>query len=205
MENIFKYNKNEIGIDEAGRGPFFGPVCAGAVIWGDSPDCGIIKDSKKLSKKKRKEAYLWIINNIKNYGVGSCSSEEIDKYGILEATKIAMDRAIGNIPDKSLIEETTLLIDGIGWEKKEFKGGLFKIESVVKGDGKYKNIAAASILAKEEHDKMVDEICDNNKELSERYDLYNNKGYGTKKHIEGIKKYGLTSFHRQSFNINFKS
>jgi len=203
MENIFKYNKNEIGIDEAGRGPFFGPVCAGAVIWGDSPDCKIINDSKKLSKKKRRDAYQWIINNIKNYGVGSCSSEEIDKYGILEATKIAMDRAIANIPDKSLIEDTTLLIDGIGWEKKEFKGGLFKIESVVKGDAKYKNIAAASILAKEEHDKMVDEICDNNKELSERYDLYNNKGYGTKKHIEGIKKYGLTKFHRQSFNINY--
>lgn len=203
MENIFKYNKNEIGIDEAGRGPFFGPVCAGAVIWGDSPDCEIINDSKKLSKKKRRDAYQWIINNIKNYGVGSCSSEEIDKYGILEATKIAMDRAIANIPDKSLIEDTTLLIDGIGWEKKEFKGGIFKIESVVKGDTKYKNIAAASILAKEEHDKMVDEICDNNKELSERYDLYNNKGYGTKKHIEGIKKYGLTSFHRQSFNINY--
>ena len=203
MENIFKYNKNEIGIDEAGRGPFFGPVCAGAVIWGDSPDCKIINDSKKLSKKKRRDAYQWIINNIKNYGVGSCSSEEIDKYGILEATKIAMDRAIANIPDKSLIEDTTLLIDGIGWEKKEFKGGLFKIESVVKGDAKYKNIAAASILAKEEHDKMVDEICDNNKELSERYDLYNNKGYGTKKNIEGIKKYGLTKFHRQSFNINY--
>ena len=203
MENIFKYNKNEIGIDEAGRGPFFGPVCAGAVIWGDSPDCEIINDSKKLSKKKRRDAYQWIINNIKNYGVGSCSSEEIDKYGILEATKIAMDRAIANIPDKSLIEENNLLIDGIGWEKKEFKGGIFKIESVVKGDTKYKNIAAASILAKEEHDKMVDEICDNNKELSERYDLYNNKGYGTKKHIEGIKKYGLTKFHRQSFNINY--
>lgn len=203
MENIFKYNKNEIGIDEAGRGPFFGPVCAGAVIWGDSPDCEIINDSKKLSKKKRRDAYQWIINNIKNYGIGSCSSEEIDKYGILEATKIAMDRAIANIPDKSLVEETTLLIDGIGWEKKEFKGGIFKIESVVKGDAKYKNIAAASILAKEEHDKMVDEICDNNKELSERYDLYNNKGYGTKKHIEGIKKYGLTKFHRQSFNINY--
>ena len=203
MENIFKYNKNEIGIDEAGRGPFFGPVCAGAVIWGDSPDCEIINDSKKLSKKKRRDAYQWIINNIKNYGIGSCSSEEIDKYGILEATKIAMDRAITNIPDKSLVEETTLLIDGIGWEKKEFKGGIFKIESVVKGDAKYKNIAAASILAKEEHDKMVDEICDNNKELSERYDLYNNKGYGTKKHIEGIKKYGLTKFHRQSFNINY--
>lgn len=203
MENIFKYNKNEIGIDEAGRGPFFGPVCAGAVIWGDSPDCKIINDSKKLSKKKRRDAYQWIINNIKNYGVGSCSSEEIDKYGILEATKIAMDRAIANIPDKSLIEDTTLLIDGIGWEKKEFKGGIFKIESVVKGDAKYKNIAAASILAKEEHDKMVDKICDNNKELSERYDLYNNKGYGTKKHIEGIKKYGLTKFHRQSFNINY--
>ena len=74
MEN-FKQNKNEIGIDEAGRGPFFGPVYAGAVIWGDSPDCELIKDSKKLSSKKRKEAEIWIKNNIKHYGVRRAVNE----------------------------------------------------------------------------------------------------------------------------------
>ena len=96
MEN-FKQNKNEIGIDEAGRGPFFGPVYAGAVIWGDSPDCELINDSKKLSSKKRKEAEIWIKNNIKHYGVGFCSSQEIDEIGIINATQVAMERAINNI------------------------------------------------------------------------------------------------------------
>ncbi len=202
MEN-FKENKNEIGIDEAGRGPFFGPVYAGAVIWGDSSDCDLIKDSKKLSSKKRKEAELWIKNNIKHYGVGFCSSQEIDDLGIVNATQLAMERAISNIDTK--LEDTTLVIDGIGWEKRRFKINSNKpnIVSVIKGDAKYKNIAAASILAKEAHDRHITEMCIGNSDLVSKYDLINNKGYGTKKHIEGIKKYGLTEFHRQSFNIRY--
>jgi ribonuclease HII len=202
MEN-FKQNKNEIGIDEAGRGPFFGPVYAGAVIWGDSPDCELIKDSKKLSSKKRKEAEIWIKNNIKHYGVGFCSSQEIDQLGIVDATQLAMERAICNID--TILKDTTLVIDGIGWEQREFNinSNKLKITSVIKGDSKFKNIAAASILAKEAHDRQINEMCINDTELISRYDLINNKGYGTKKHIEGIKKYGLTEFHRQSFNINY--
>ena len=202
MEN-FKQNKNEIGIDEAGRGPFFGPVYAGAVIWGDSPDCELIKDSKKLSSKKRKEAEIWIKNNIKHYGVGFCSSQEIDEIGIINATQVAMERAINNID--TILKDTTLVIDGIGWEQREFNinSNKLKITSVIKGDSKFKNIAAASILAKEAHDRHITEMCINDTELISRYDLINNKGYGTKKHIEGIKKYGLTEFHRQSFNINY--
>jgi ribonuclease HII len=202
MEN-FKQNKNEIGIDEAGRGPFFGPVYAGAVIWGDSPDCELIKDSKKLSSKKRKEAEIWIKNNIKHYGVGFCSSQEIDEIGIINATQVAMERAINNID--TILKDTTLVIDGIGWEQREFNinSNKLKITSVIKGDSKFKNIAAASILAKEAHDRQINEMCINDTELISRYDLINNKGYGTKKHIEGIKKYGLTEFHRQSFNINY--
>jgi len=202
MEN-FKQNKNEIGIDEAGRGPFFGPVYAGAVIWGDSPDCELINDSKKLSSKKRKEAEIWIKNNIKHYGVGFCSSQEIDEIGIINATQVAMERAINNID--TILKDTTLVIDGIGWEQREFNinSNKLKITSVIKGDSKFKNIAAASILAKEAHDRHITEMCINDTELISRYDLINNKGYGTKKHIEGIKKYGLTEFHRQSFNINY--
>jgi len=202
MEN-FKQNKNEIGIDEAGRGPFFGPVYAGAVIWGDSPDCELINDSKKLSSKKRKEAEIWIKNNIKHYGVGFCSSQEIDEIGIINATQVAMERAINNID--TILKDTTLVIDGIGWEQRKFNinSNKLKITSVIKGDSKFKNIAAASILAKEAHDRHITEMCINDTELISRYDLINNKGYGTKKHIEGIKKYGLTEFHRQSFNINY--
>lgn len=203
----FKESKDEIGIDEAGRGPFFGPVYAAAVIWGDAPDSELIKDSKKLSKKKRKEAVQWIKDNIKLFGVGFCSSQEIDKFGILNATKIAMERAINSIEEKYLLsnEKNILLIDGIGWENKEFNIKLknFNVISIVKGDSKYRNIAAASILAKEAHDLHIDELCSNNENLNEKYDLLNNKGYGTKKHIEGIKKYGLSEFHRHSFNINY--
>jgi ribonuclease HII len=204
MEN-YKENKYELGIDEAGRGPFFGPVYAAAVIWGNAPDNELIKDSKKLSKKKRKEAFKWIKENVKAYGVGFCSNEEIDQFGILNATQKAMERAINNIENIPIKKKYSLLIDGTGWNDRDFETNLPKIniESVVKGDGKYRNIAAASILAKESHDQHIDEICSNNEELNFKYDLSNNKGYGTKKHIEGIKKYGLSDFHRHSFNINY--
>lgn len=196
--NNFKYNKNEIGVDEAGRGPFFGPVFAAAVVWGDAPDNELIKDSKKLSEKKRKLALEWIVNNVKSYGVGHCSAEEIDNYGILNATKIAMDRAVNNL--SNIKSNNMILIDGIGWEQKEFNF-TNKVESIVKGDSKYRNIAAASILAKEYHDMKIKDICENNSELNIKYDLLKNKGYGTKKHIEGIKLHGFSEFHRKSFNI----
>lgn len=204
MEN-FKSNKDEVGIDEAGRGPFFGPVYAAAVIWGNAPDNELIKDSKKLSKKKRKEALLWIKENVKAYGVGYCSSQEIDQYGILDATKKAMEKAINNIEFMPKKSKYKLLIDGIGWEKLEFNTNLPKIEieSIVKGDSNYRNIAAASILAKEAHDDHIVKLCSDNEDLDRKYDLLSNKGYGTKKHIEGIKKNGLSEFHRHSFNINY--
>tara|TARA_B100001093_G_scaffold396804_1_gene384003 strand:+ start:198 stop:809 length:612 start_codon:yes stop_codon:yes gene_type:complete len=203
MEN-YKIDKNEIGVDEAGRGPFFGPVYAAAVIWGNAPENDLIKDSKKLSKKKRKEAVIWIKENVKAYGVGFSSNNDIDNFGIIDATKRAMEKAINNI--NCIPEETkNLVIDGIGWKNKVFSINLnnFEIDQVIKGDATYRNIAAASILAKDAHDLHVDQICDQNETLNERYDIYNNKGYGTKKHIEGIKKYGLSEFHRHSFNINY--
>ena len=205
MEN-YKESKNEIGIDEAGRGPFFGPVYAAAVVWGDAPDNDLIKDSKKLSKKKRKEAVDWIKSNVKTFGIGFCSHEEIDKLNILNATKLAMERAVNQVIEKNKKHSGNLLvIDGIGWENKKFNVNInnLKINQVIKGDAKYRNIAAASILAKEAHDEHINNLCLNDEELNLRYDLVNNKGYGTKKHIEGIKKYGLSKYHRHSFNINY--
>lgn len=201
---VFKNNKLEIGIDEAGRGPFLGPVYAAAVIWGDAPDNELIKDSKKLSKKKRREAVDWIKNNVKAYGVGFSSNLEIDNLGIIGATRKAMVTAVNNI-DNLVENNYQVIIDGIGWKKNDFNFNLndFTLESVVKGDATYRNIAAASILAKDAHDLHIESLCQEDQELNIKYDILNNKGYGTKKHIEGIKKYGLTNHHRQSFNINY--
>ena len=211
----YKNCKLDIGIDEAGRGPFCGPVYASSVIWNESPDpIDIIKDSKKLSKKKRRKAFDWINENIEVKGIGFSSEKEIDNLGIFNATKLAMERSVNNMVDKNYeyFEKHSntsfnLTIDGIGWDKKNFKLSdkikISKIEPVIKGDAKFCNIAAASILAKEYHDEAIDEFCLNNKEIAERYDLINNKGYGTAKHREGIKKHGLSDYHRKSYKINY--
>lgn len=186
-------NVIECGIDEAGRGPLLGNVYAAAVILDPMIEIPIdlIIDSKKLSKKKRKLAFEWIKNNIKNYGIGYATNQEIDDINILEATKLAMERAINNLP----IKPTHYIIDGTGWEKK-FKD--INVKSIVKGDSLYYSISAASILAKEYHDQHIGELCSQNKEL-DKYDLLNNMGYGTKKHIDAIKINGYTNFHRRSF------
>jgi ribonuclease HII len=197
MEKYYLNQDLEIGIDEAGRGPLIGRVYAGAVIWG-SLDNPLINDSKKISAKKRGIALEWIKNNVKAWGVGYAEPDEIDKINILEATKLAMDRAIENLILNFNInkENITLIIDGNGWEKK-FKN--YNIKSIIKGDSKYYSIAAASIIAKEYHDEYIRELCLSNSELDDKYDLLNNMGYGTKKHLLGLEKYGNSIFHRKSF------
>jgi ribonuclease HII len=112
----------------------------------------------------------------------------------IEATKLAMSRALEQLEFKP----DYLIIDGIGWEKK-FQS--YNIKSIIKGDANYYSIAAASIIAKEYHDGHIKTLCINHPELVEKYDLLNNMGYGTRKHIEGIKKYGLSEFHRKSFKL----
>jgi ribonuclease HII len=189
-----KYNniENEIGIDEAGRGPLIGRVYAGAVVWPiDLDGSNIIKDSKKLSPKKRKIALEWIKKNIPIWSYGYSEAEDIDSMNILEATKLAMQRAIDKIGDNY-----SLIIDGVGWEKK-FK--TYNTTSIPQGDSKYYSIAAASIIAKEYHDEYIRELCKDNLDLDVKYGLLSNMGYGTKKHLEGIKLHGISSFHRKSF------
>jgi len=195
MEKYY-INEYEAGLDEAGRGPLIGNVYAAAVIWTSdlNPPINLIKDSKKLSIKKRNEAYNWIINNVKNYGIGYSTNKEIDEINILEATKLAMDRALNNLSVKPDI----LIIDGLGWEKKFVD---YNVHSIIKGDNKYYSIAAASILAKINHDLHINLLCDKNNELNTFYDLKKNNGYPTKKHIEGIKNYGLTEYHRITYKI----
>ena len=143
METKYSNNEFEVGIDEAGRGPLIGRVYAGAVIWGNNTTINpIIKDSKKLSKKKRAIALEWIKSNVKAWGVGYAEPDEIDKINILEATKLAMDRAIQNLITNFNLNPNniTLIIDGSGWEKK-FD---YNVKSFIKGDSKYYSIAAAS-------------------------------------------------------------
>jgi ribonuclease HII len=194
----FKNNIMEVGIDEAGRGPLIGRVYAGAVIWDNNLDTDLIIDSKKLTSKKRKIALEWIKNNIMYWGVGYADEKEIDKLNILNATKLAMDRAIEDIKSKLNKDITHLLIDGTGWEKK-FKN--YNVESIVKGDSKYYSIGAASIIAKEYHDMHINCMIQNEPELDVKYNLSSNMGYPTKKHFEGIKQYGITPYHRTSFNL----
>jgi len=184
----------EVGLDEAGRGPLIGRVYAAVVNWGDTEINPNVKDSKKLSSKKRAEVLKWIQQNVDEWSVAWAEPEEIDSINILEATKLAMDRAI----DQLTLKPTHLLIDGVGWEKK-FKN--YKVQSVIKGDSNFYSIAAASIIAKEYHDQYIKDLCNENPELNEKYDLLSNMGYGTKKHLEGIQKYGYSNFHRKSFKI----
>lgn len=195
-----KYNNDyEIGIDEAGRGPLIGRVYAGAVIWGpNTTNCDLITDSKKLSAKKRAKALEWIKSNVLTWGVGFAEPAEIDSINILNATKLAMDRAIDNLKQsiKSDLSLNNLIIDGCGWEKKFTD---YNVKSIIKGDAKYLSIAAASIIAKEYHDEHIKQLCQNNPELNEKYDLENNMGYGTKKHLEGLAVHGNSPYHRKSF------
>jgi ribonuclease HII len=195
---MLKYytNINEAGLDEAGRGPLIGNVYAAAVIWPENlePPNLLIRDSKKLSNKKRQEAYNWIINNIENYGIGFSTNEEIDEINILEATKLAMERALLQLK----VKPSNLIIDGTGWEKKFID---YNVTSIVKGDDKYYSIAAASILAKVSHDNHILRLCEDDNELDEKYGLKKNMGYPTKKHIEGIRLNGYTKYHRKTFKI----
>jgi ribonuclease HII len=195
-------NDYEIGIDEAGRGPLIGRVYAGAVIWGpNTSDTQLITDSKKLSAKKRAEALKWIKTNVFAWGVGWAEPGEIDKINILEATKLAMDRAIEDLKNKNLQnnqiqQSNTLIIDGCWWEKK-FPNQT--VQSVVKGDSTYLSIAAASIIAKESHDDYIKQLCKDNPELNEKYGLESNMGYGTKKHLDGLQLHGNSCHHRKTF------
>lgn len=181
---------NIAGIDEAGRGPLCGPVVAAAVILPKDKKIEGVNDSKKLTEKKRELLYDDIMNEAVAVGVGISEVEVIEKVNILNATKIAMKKAIENLkvkPDYCLIDGNQMIDISID------------AETVVSGDAKSESIAAASIIAKVTRDRM---LIDYDK-LYPEYGFAKHKGYGTKAHIEAIKKYGLTSIHRPSFCKKF--
>ena len=178
------------GVDEAGRGPLCGPVVAAAVILNKDDMIEGVNDSKKLSEKKRECLYDVIMQKAIAVGVGMSDVDIIEKVNILNATKLAMKQAIKNLK----IKPDYVLIDGNQMIDIDIDA-----QTVVSGDAKSESIAAASIIAKVTRDRLLIEY---DKKYTE-YGFAKHKGYGTKAHIEAIKKYGLTPIHRASFCSKF--
>lgn len=174
------------GIDEVGRGPLAGPVCAGIVILPKDVNIMYINDSKKLSAKKRQELYDEIISVATDYKTALVSNDVIDDINILQATYEAMRKAINGLR----IKPDILLNDAVTIPNVDIRQ-----IPIIKGDAKSMSIAAASIIAKVERDSLM-EMYD---ELYPEYGFASNKGYGSKEHIEALKKYGPCPIHRQSF------
>ena len=173
------------GIDEVGRGPLVGPVVTAAVILPKDFYDERINDSKKLTEKKRELLYDVIMENAISVGIGISSEDVIDEINILNATKRAMLEAVNNLnvkPEHLLIDAVKLNTD-------------IPQTSIIKGDAKSESIAAASIIAKVTRDRMMVELD----KIHPEYDFKHNKGYGTKKHIEAIRKYGIIKEHRKTF------
>jgi len=188
MKRFSKF-KHEAGVDEAGRGSLAGPVTAAAVILGKNFKGKNLDDSKKLSQSKRLELKKLIEKNALAYSVAFVSPYEIDKNNILNSTFIAMHKSIEGLN----IEPDFILVDGNLF--KPYRD--LKYKCIIKGDQKYQNIAAASILAKTYRDEYMSNLHIKFPE----YNWIKNKGYGTKFHIEMITKFGRTKYHRKSFQI----
>ena len=203
LKPYYKEEGIEIGVDEAGRGPLFGRVYTAAVILPRTNfDHHKIKDSKLIkSKKKIKELSEYIKENA-IWSITYSDEKQIDSMNILQATMHSMKQSVQNILTN---EPTLVLVDGPYFHPiTRFNSNLQRLEQiphecVVNGDNTYTCIAAASILAKVARDEYIEELCKEYPELNEKYGLLSNKGYGTKKHMDGIKQYGITEYHRKSF------
>ena len=178
------------GVDEAGRGPLAGPVCAAAVILPDGLELPGLTDSKKLTDKKRRELFPLIQEQAIAYGIGFATEQEIDEINILQATFLAMQRALNQLdrkPDLALID---------GNREKDFG---VPVKTVVKGDSLSANIAAASILAKVTRDNLMQEMA----ETYPQYGFEIHKGYGTKAHYAALREFGPSPIHRMTFLKKF--
>ena len=187
-----------VGIDEAGRGPLAGPVIACAITVSEFPISNFqfpknIKDSKKLSAKQREEIYKLLKKNPDvKWGIGKVSEKVIDKINILQATKMAMKRAVKNLENKYYKAEYLLIDGNFGIDLD------FPQKSIIKGDQKVFSCAAASIIAKVSRDRMMTKYHEKYPE----YGFDRHKGYGTKLHREAIKKYGFCDIHRKTFHVS---
>lgn len=189
MYKVLSNHEYEIGCDEAGRGCLSGPVVAAAVILGENFENDIINDSKQLSEKKRNSLRVFIEENARFWAIGIVWPNEIDEINILNASFLAMHRAI----DQLNCPKDLIVVDGNRFNKYND----IPHECIVKGDSKYMNIAAASILAKTYRDEYMEKI---HLEFP-MYDWKKNKGYPTKAHRLAIKEFGATPYHRISFKL----
>ena len=193
MELIKKWSENyvEAGCDEVGRGCLCGPVVAAAVILDDKFEQNLVNDSKKLNFKTRLELDDYIKNNVKDYAIAELSPAFIDQHNILNASIHAMHNAL----DKLTIRPELILVDGNKFHPYNY----IPHQCIIKGDSKVLSIAAASILAKNYRDQLMIRL---HEEFPE-YGWNKNMGYATKVHIEALKKFGPTKYHRQSFRLNY--
>lgn len=194
-----------VGVDESARGCLACEVAAAAVIWPkeydtEHPLLKLINDSKKLTPKRRKLLTDYIKSTATAWGIGTASVQEIDKDNILVATQRAMHRALDAVYTK--VKFNKIEVDGNHFRSYLPPGhdtDWVEHEAIIEGDAKKLSIAAASILAKVYRDELVDQLCTEHPELDERYGFRSNHTYGTKKHMDGLKTYGATEYHRKSF------
>ena len=189
LESHYYQGKVEAGCDEAGRGCLAGSVYAAAVIFPENYQNAALNDSKQLTDKRRKQLREIIKRDAIAWAVGIVTPDEIDKMNILNASILAMHRAL----DQLKVRPEAIIVDGNRF--KPYQN--LPHTTIVKGDGKYLSIAAASILAKTCRDDYMDQQA----QTYPQYDWLSNKGYPTKKHREAIRKYGITPLHRKTFNM----
>ena len=189
LQSHFYEGKIEAGCDEAGRGCLAGSVYAAAVIFPEDYQNAELNDSKQLTDKRRKQLREIVEHDAIAWAVGIVTPEEIDKINILNASILAMHRAL----DQLKVRPEAVIVDGNRF--KPYQN--LPHTTIVKGDGKYLSIAAASILAKTYRDDYMDRLA----EEYPQYDWLSNKGYPTKKHREAIRQYGITPYHRKTFNM----
>jgi ribonuclease HII len=177
------------GVDEAGRGPLAGPVVAAAVIFPTGTSIKGVEDSKKLSERKRADLFVAIKEQALSVGVGIVSHDVIDRINILQATILAMHKAI----DELRVKPDFIIVDG-----NSFRHDRYSFQNIIDGDAKSFTIAAASIIAKVTRDRLM-------LEYHEQFPMYGfarHKGYGTRQHLEAISQFGLCEIHRRSFDLH---
>lgn len=189
LKSHFYPNLIEAGCDEAGRGCLAGSVFAAAVILPPNYDNADLNDSKQLSRKKRNALRQTIINDAVAWAVGEVTPQEIDEINILRASFLAMHRAL----DQLTTRPQAIIVDG----NRFIPYHDLPYTTIIKGDGKYQDIAAASILAKTFRDDYMDRLA----QEYPQYDWQSNMGYPTRKHREAIRAYGITPYHRRSYNL----
>ena len=189
LESHYYEGKREAGCDEAGRGCLAGSVYAAAVILPEDYQNDLLNDSKQLTERRRYQLREIIQRDAVAWAVGIVTPEEIDKINILNASILAMHRAL----DQLQVRPEAVIVDGNRFKPYQ----KLPYTTIVKGDGKYLSIAAASILAKTYRDDYMNRLA----EEYPQYDWHSNKGYPTKKHRDAIRQYGITPYHRRSYNL----